>query len=186
MRAVVDMDSILCGFFERLWERHEARTGEKVTTHQILSWNMSAHVKHGKELVEAFYEPGFFASLDPLPGAVRGLQALVDAGYDVLIASAPCTPHSAAEKIEWCARHLPMIPYKKVWIGHDKSELHGDVLIDDGPHNAEAYRAKHPHAKILSIAYPYNAGCRAYDLLAEGHKDPAAAWRQMIEFLAEE
>lgn len=185
IRVICDLDGNAADFFALLFEHHYRNTGERATVAQMLSWNMKAHVEHGDKLIEAFYAPGFFRQLAPMPGAVRGLKCLVDAGVEPLIVSTPCTPHSAAEKMEWCAEHLPFISHKSVWIGHDKSEFHADVLMDDGPHNAEAYRARHPHALIVGIEHPYNAGCKAYDLLAKDWANPLDAWRQMIDFLDE-
>lgn len=177
----VDLDSIVVDFFGGLWEDYEKVTGERVTTDQILSWDMSKHVGDPQALVKCFYEPGFFRKLKPIPGAIEALKVLHDNGHEITILSSPCTAHCATEKLEWCAQHLPFIPFGNLGIFHKKHKVTGDVLIDDGLHNVQAYRKAHPDALICGIAYPYNEDPQNhYDLRAEGFKDPVGAWTEIV------
>ena len=180
LRVLADMDSIVADFFAGLWRDYEAATGERVATASIASWDMSKYVKDPERLVACFHSPGCFASLDPIPGAIPALQALVAEGHEVVVVSTPCTPHSAAEKISWCAHHLPFLDQRNVWIGHKKHHVRGDVLIDDGPHNISAYGLEHPRALLVGIAYPYNAHA-PYHHRVEGHEDFEAAWAQILD-----
>lgn len=180
LRILVDLDGIVADFFDALWREYHAETGELVTTSQILGWDMGRHVRHPERLTSVFHAPGFFDRLEPVSGAIPALKALVAAGHDVRVVTSPCTPHSAAEKILWCARHLPFLDQKSVSIVHRKHDLRGDVLIDDGPHNAQAFRSENPDALIVTIAYPYNV-TPAYDHRFDGHDDTEAAWRRIVE-----
>lgn len=180
LRILVDLDGIVADFFKLLFREYERETGESVDVSQILSWDMAKFVQHPDTLNQIFSRQGFFTRLDPIPGAVEAVKELHAGGHEVVIVSSPCTHHSAAEKLEWCARHLPFLDQKNVWIGHKKHHVRGDVLIDDGPHNISAYRAEHPGALLLGISYPYNLDA-PYDLRASGHDSPSVAWLQILD-----
>lgn len=156
LRVVCDADGIAANFFQALFDQHHSATGEQVHISQIKSWDMSKHVKNPVKLMSIFRQPGFFRYLDPIPGALAGLKKIMNDGHDVLIATHACTPHAASEKIDWFSRYASFIPSNKIWIGADKHELRGDVLIDDGAHNAEKQRQAVPDSLILTIAYPHN------------------------------
>jgi 5'-nucleotidase len=179
LRILVDLDGIVADFFGPLWVEYERLTGEKISTSQILCWDMSKYVSHPEVLKSIYFRHGYFTTLPTLPGAVNALGELADDGHELVIVSSPCTPHSAAEKLEWCKKHLPFLDQKNVWIGHNKHHVRGDILIDDGPHNISAYRREHPEAFLTGIAHPYNEGA-SYDLRADCHEKPADAWDQML------
>lgn len=197
MRVLCDSDSVIADFFPPLFREYARRTGEIVTVDQIKTWDMGKHVSQPDVLYGIFMEPGFFRNLQPMPGAVEALRAWVDAGIEVVVATSPCTAHSAAEKIEWCVEHVPFIDPKglhgrikvprNLWIGHDKHHIVADVMVDDGPHNALAYRKAHPDAFIATIAYPYNEAPDGSDAPYNwrcGHwSDPAAAWAEIRQLV---
>lgn len=181
---LVDLDATVAHFFPPLWVEYERRTGEPVTTHQIKTWDMSAHVTHGAVVNAIFRELNFFRGLQPMPGALEVLQELFDEGHNILIATAPCTPHSAAEKYDWVGEHLPYVKrHDQLYIGGDKSRILADILVDDGPHNAAAWVARNPKKPVIGIAHPYNEDSSAYWLLARGHDAPVVAWRTMAAYI---
>lgn len=194
MRILVDLDGIVADFFKTLLHLYNGLTWdycEEVTADRILGWDMGSYVDR-PELLETIYRtPGFFLRLEPVSGAVESLKQLQDSGHEIVIVSSPCTPHSAAEKISWCEQYLPFIDKKNVWLGHRKYQLQGDVLIDDGMHNAMAYRRNHPDALIYTIAYGYNEdpdhvyNGRFYGYGRHGEA-AGAAWAAIVEAIEEE
>lgn len=82
--------------------------------------------------VAAMFEPGFFFSLKPIPGALVGVRALVRLGYDVQILSKPVTSsaHSYLEKVQWMGVHFPDL-VNKINLTQDKGLFVGEYLIDD-------------------------------------------------------
>lgn len=182
MRIIVDLDSIAADFFKVLLEDHNAATGEGLEVSDITSWNMKECTRFPAEIYKPFMAPGFFARLPLMPGAAEALKALVDDGHEVVIATAPATPHAAAEKVAWCAQHLPFLDQKNVWIGHKKHHLQGDVLIDDGPHNALAFRQAHPNAFIATIGYAYN-DVPEFNLRVGSYETAREAWQTILAVL---
>lgn len=104
-----------------------------------------AHV----ELVHALQQSkGFFASLEPLPGAIEAWHFVESLGFHPRICSAPITrnPWSIREKLATIERYLGPRAADEAYIGKHKSECSGIVLIDDRPEIADAAHADWLHA----------------------------------------
>lgn len=112
MRVYVDMDGVLCDY-EKAWS---AEYNEDYN-------------RHPQSRV------GFFRDLKPLPGAIEGFKALVGAGHDVYILTAPSikNPHSWSEKAEWIEEYLGYEWLKKLILTRHKELLCDGkaILIDD-------------------------------------------------------
>src|SRR5690606_8162347 len=76
--------------------------------------------------------PGFYASLSPIEGALEALDRLAKE-HEVLLVSTPWAGHltCANEKADWVRRHLGHEWERQIVLTHDKTLVHGDVLIDD-------------------------------------------------------
>lgn len=89
------------------------------------------------EVLETVASPGFYESLQPLPGAVEALQALVAEGVDVKLVTAPhptCPGTCAMEKYTSVERIFGASFQERLIITRDKTQVQGDILIDDKPH----------------------------------------------------
>ena len=77
----------------------------------------------------------FGESLPPMPGAVEAAHALLAAGHDMRICTAPVNQYRycAGEKIAWVEQHLGAEWTRRVIIAKDKTWVRGDILIDDKP-----------------------------------------------------
>lgn len=89
--------------------------------------------------------PGAYLMLEPYPEAIPAVQGLINAGYDVFIATKPPTgiPFAYADKAAWVLKHFPELS-RKIILTHDKGLLgdEGDILIDDRPHKANCEQFK--------------------------------------------
>ena len=79
--------------------------------------------------------PGFFANLEPIPGAIEAMRGLLSAGYDVRICTAPkkIFDNCVAEKFAWVKKHLGQEFVERIVLTRDKTLVHGDILVDDKP-----------------------------------------------------
>jgi len=189
------MDSILADFMEGLWDTIEAETRVRGTTKNVTEfYKLEAGFPSElpKNITEYFHARGFFADLKPIQGAQQAMEMLVQDGYEVVVASTPCTPHSAEEKVIWLKKHFPMLDQKNLFLCHNKQMLAGDVIIDDALHNVRAFKKAQPSALAITIAFPYNHEDipvgepdfrPAYDLRAEGWENLSFAWGQIVSFL---
>lgn len=183
MRILVDMDSILVNLMEVWLAAHNEAQGDDLTVDKILTWDTHEYAKGGHAVYKPLERPGLFRAAPPLPGAVEALKTLLERGHDVFVVTAAMYPSNYGEKVEWCQEHLPFLGKRRLVFAHEKHLLPGDVLIDDGPHNATAYRLHHHNAKIYTIGYLYNKDCPAYTMVAGDWRDPAAAWDLILKEL---
>ena len=88
-----------------------------------------------------------FGDVHPIPGSIDAVQALLDAGHEVFIAStAPWDqPKAWTDKRLWVGQHFPQLK-KKLILTHRKDLLMGDILIDDNLWNgAKDFSGTHIH-----------------------------------------
>ena len=102
-----------------------------------------------KKEYEGHYEdiPGFFALMDPMPGAIDAVKEL-SRHYEVFILStAPWrNPSAWTDKRIWVEKHFGGIFYKRIILTHRKDLIKGNFLIDDSRWNgASKFKGKWIH-----------------------------------------
>lgn len=92
---------------------------------------------------------GFFLELEPINGALDGINKLINCGkYELYILSTSpwSTPTALTEKLLWCKNNLPSYFKKRIIFSHNKHLNIGDYLIDDSLKNgAEKFTGEHIH-----------------------------------------
>jgi 5'(3')-deoxyribonucleotidase len=171
--------------------------GDGLTLSQITDWHVTKFIKDEAQPrpeqhldIYSFFhpekthkvQPPLYRDLTPLDGAVEGLRALHEAGHDILLATA-VEGETAGEKHKWCQRHIPFIPRRNIFTGSRKERIHGDIFIDDGPHNLTAHHEKWGiETALMTIAYPYNEESqKLVDVYARGYRDTRSAWETIVE-----
>ena len=161
MRILVDMDDTIEQLLKTWVRRANEKYGRNVTLDEITDWNVAAPYPGitKKEICGVTYEPGFWSSVEPMPGAAEALKHFIDEGHEVYIVTATEIEHVEEKMKGLLFRYFPFLTWEQVIITCRKQMIRGDVLIDDGVHNLEGGR----YRKILFTA-PHN---RFYD--AEGN-----------------
>lgn len=161
MTVLLDMDGVLAdferGFAEAWMTRHPEHAVVPPAERTVFTIRES-YPPHLTELVTGVYcTPGFFRSLRPIEGALRGVRDLLDAGHDVRICTSPLTNyrHCVPEKYEWVEEHLGADFVWRLILTKDKTLVRGDVLIDDNPDIVGSMAPAWVHAVFEQ---PYNAG----------------------------
>lgn len=79
--------------------------------------------------------PRFYSTFPLVRGAVRGLHELQEAGWDVLICTAPSrlNPTCTQDKLEWIEEELGTEWVPRTVVTRDKTFVYGDILWDDKP-----------------------------------------------------
>ena len=140
-KIFVDMDGVLVNFQSGIDKLNEATKREYADNPSTGSGQVG----------KAHYDdvPGIFSLMDPMPGAIDGVRALKDMGYDLYILStAPWgNPSAWSDKVKWITKHLDDVFYKKMIITHCKGLLaaqEGAFLIDDlTGHGATDFGERH-------------------------------------------
>lgn len=141
MRILLDMDGVLADFEGRRFKVLQERGLPAVDPSLITDFYGTKTYRqlHGHEAARAAravtVEPGFFSSMDPIPGAIEGANSLVKIGHDVRICSKPLMehPNCTEEKRAWILKHMGGWWLSRAYIVSDKARVRADYLIDDRP-----------------------------------------------------
>lgn len=140
----VDMDGVLVNFQSGIDKLDEATKRE--------------YADDGKGKAHYDDVPGIFSLMNPMPGAIEGVRALKEMGYDLYILStAPWgNPSAWSDKVKWVTKYLDNVFHKKMILTHCKgllanslSPFKGDCerlafLIDDRTgHGASDFGERH-------------------------------------------
>ena len=162
LTILVDMDDTIEQLLEAWVRGVNEKYGRHASYDDVVSWDVSSAFPglSFEQVYEIPMQPGFWKTVDPIPGAAEALQRLIVAGHDVYIVTA--TPHdSVPEKMnDLLFKYFPFLTWHQVIITSKKQLIRGDVLIDDGIHNLEGGL----YVKILMTA-PHN---KNYDAEANG------------------
>lgn len=181
VRILIDMDSIIVNLQGPWLAAYNAEYSDNLTVDKILTWDTHKYVKPecGKHIYDYLKRPGFFYNLEPLPGAIEGVERLKRDGHEIYLVTAS-PDGGASEKIDWVGKWLPCLDkVKQTVICHDKFIVDGDVLIDDSPRNLVEWKQSHLRSIAMGIKYPYNDHLSPYAFLADSWQDTEKAWRKL-------
>ena len=162
MVILVDMDDTIEQLLKAWIARGNEKFGRNVQPEDVTDWNVAFPFPGipKQEVYDLTYEPGFWSSIEPMPGAAEALKHLMDEGHEVYIVTSTEIEHVEEKMKGLLFRYFPFLDWGRVIITRRKQMIRGDVLIDDGIHNLEGGQYK----KILFTA-PHN---RYYDAEAHG------------------
>ena len=166
-RILIDMDGVLFNFCKRYAELYTAQHPDDPKTEADIdqSWNVADTTKYGDKLWKT---PGFFAGMDPYPGA-KEFFCWLYANYDVIVASA-APHHMLGEKTKLLQDLCPTFNDWDVMYGNRKDCITADYIIDDAPHNCAANGQR-----TILFAHPYNSNVTGYAARVNGF-DELADW----------
>jgi 5'-nucleotidase len=155
MKILVDQDEVLAEWGTRIleWYNKDKAIEAKeqglppprvFTLEDMKHWELKLNLGPGSEVYLRNYMryPNFYQDLEPVPGAIDGMKALMDMGHEVkIVTSIPkCAGLAYEGKLQWLREHMPFFPLKKFYAVSEKTEVRGDILLDDGIHNLFPFR----------------------------------------------
>ncbi len=175
---LVDMDGVLAHFndgFEARWNQHPTAVENEwfpVYLADAATMKMPPQLESrwGIEAADLFRDitnsGDFYRGLDPIPGAIDGINRLFNLGYNVFICTAPSrwVPTCASEKIAWANHYLGELWGERTIIARDKTLVRGDYLIDDKPNVTGSLE---PVWKHIVYAAPYNDSADTWETIAQ-------------------
>lgn len=146
-----DLDGICCDLVSKWLEHYNRDYSDRLRPEDITVWEWHTLVKPecGKKIYHYLNRPGFFADLQPLPGAVETLQSLSETLELIVVTASP--KEAMADKTRWVRRHLPFVNKHNLVITYRKDLVRGDFMFDDAPRNLKNF----PGVRIM-MDYPYN------------------------------
>jgi 5'(3')-deoxyribonucleotidase len=159
MRLGIDLDGVVADFNAGWISRYNDEFGGAIPFDAVQSWDgihPLTHFEHAGEFWSWAAGHGgssIFRHLDPYPGAVETLRALVDAGNDIVILTQKPT-WAIADTFAWIGEHR--LPTREVHILADKGQVACDVYLDDAPHQLQRLRMVRPEATVCRFVRPWN------------------------------
>lgn len=136
--VLLDVDGVLADFAGALlrW------AGPQYTREQLTEWDLMKAIglEDRQHLFDEYAsEPGFCESLQVIDGALGLVDELRRVADIVLVTS----PYSAArlwtfERLRWLEKHFGISKHDVIFAKR-KYLVKGDIMIDDAPHNIEAF-----------------------------------------------
>ncbi len=143
MRLLLDMDGVVADTVGHWLKLYNAKYFDNLINSDIKEWDVHKFVKPecGMAVYNFINEEGFFQHLKPMDGVVEAFAELTHRGHDlVIVTAAPRSGKTALyDKSMWLKKHIPDFDTKNVIATHRKDAVIGDLLLDDGPHNIEAF-----------------------------------------------
>eukprot|EP00960_Hanusia_phi_P052587 761544-Hanusia_phi.AAC.2 len=177
--TVVDWDGMFIKRYGRAIGADEARQKEiesKVRSREHFEIEHNFEEQERAKVMDVIASPGFFAELEPLPGAIEALKEMVDRGVDVRLVTAPhpvCPGPCANEKYDFLLRHFGSEWIDRMIITRDKTHVVGAALIDDKP--AVTGSAASPPWNHVLFDQPYNRGVEGKSRLRDWVK-----WEEIL------
>jgi 5'-nucleotidase len=156
MRVLLDMDGVMADLMSHWADMLNRYHNANITVDDFKDWKVEKAVPHltYEQVHEFLADPGFFLHLQPIPGAIEAVKDLMSDGQDVVFVTYCRAGHE--DKRKWVERHLPGFPMANIIFAERKELIQGDVLVDDGLHNLEAWQAEHPTGVAVAFDTPYN------------------------------
>lgn len=151
--AIVDVDDTVVQLLPTWLRLYNRDWNDTLTPAHVTSWEIWEHVKPecGRRIYDYLDSPALYDDMEPIAGALAGVQRIRAAGIRVVFATSAVRGHAGA-KLDLLQRHGFLAPGRKVDPDYaevaDKGLLRGHVIIDDGWHNIVAWRG------VLALLYP--------------------------------
>ena len=150
MIILIDMDDTIETLIKGWVAYNNEKLGTDTRPEDVRDWRMElAFPGHTREEVYAAEKDDHLWDLvGPIDGAPKALQRLLDDGHEIYIVTATAYETLRAKMEKVLFRYFPFIDWEHVIVTSNKHLIHGDVLVDDGPHNLQGG----DYAKILFTA----------------------------------
>jgi len=140
LRLIIDLDETVVNFLDPVLEIAENQIGLSLTRDDITEYRLE-NVGIDKEL---WLKPGFFSSLKPFLHAIEVLEKLNEKHHIIIATNHQGYDFVYEEKRDWINKWLPFVTevsYIDGSNGEDKSELFGDLILDDCPEYLYGFKA---------------------------------------------
>ena len=159
---LIDQDGVLADYTKKLLEE----TAREFPQLPVISARDSLHFnteqqfprEYGERIDALSLREGFILGLEPIEGALVGINTLLEMGHDVRICTSPKKTFNPCvlEKFAWVEKYLGQKWVERMILTRDKTLVHGDILIDDKPKISGVHSPSWQHI-IYDQAYNQDA-----------------------------
>lgn len=141
MRICIDMDEVIADNYPKFLDRYEQKYGHRLSYEEYVGGKIY-DLPDANALRQVLHEPGWFADLPVIEGAIEVVKELYEQHEVFILSSATEFRHSMLDKINWLEEHFPFIHHRRITFCGDKSIAHGDYLIDDKVKNLNGFQGE--------------------------------------------
>jgi 5'-nucleotidase len=178
MVIAIDVDDTLCHLTRRWLSLYCAEWGDTLTPEDLTHWNIEEIVKPdcGLKIFSFLDRPDLYDEVEPIEGAVEGVNLLREMGHHIIFATSTGIPSGYA-KFYWLQRNgffegVDLKQAKKDYVEiRQKSLLSCDILVDDHWGNLKDFSGE----RVLFLR-PHNRNVEP-----ESGTWVADDWRRVIE-----
>ena len=144
MNLAIDVDGV-CADLMPVWLKHyNTEFSDDLTSEKITHWDIENFVKPecGKKIFSYLDVPTLYYEVEPIEGALAGIETLRKMGHRVIFATS-ADVHHGGRKYDWLVRwgflngdRQDMRDYMEV---RDKSLINCDLLLDDHAGNLKNF-----------------------------------------------
>lgn len=157
--VLVDLDSTIVHTTEAWLKVLNATFNKNITLSDLKDWEDIHRFFGKKESKSILFSENFYKNhVKPIEGAYEFLMSINALGYDVKLLTA--SPKSNS-KIDYINENFPNV-FSELIFEIDKTKVHGDIIIDDAPHNVIPHMRTH---KSLGFLYNHNGTYQYNDVL---------------------
>lgn len=124
-----------------------------LTVDKIVSWNWHEWLPCGERVYDFLALDDAFINCYPYPGAQDAIAEVHSWGVRQFFVSTIKTKTGAWQKQQAVARDFPYLANDVIITSHNKDVLRAAMLVDDGPHNLEAFGEL---GMTCKVPYKYN------------------------------
>lgn len=164
MLIACDVDGVVADTAATVLRRINAAHGLNVQLRDLIEWDMRlTFSKFARDIdVDAFFSaPDLYDEVQPIDGAVAGVNDLRAAGHQVVYVTS-CFAGTTEAKARWLQRHgfSPAAPRPRHFpldfiVASDKYHVAANLLIEDRPHNVVKWASRRQRSVIMML-YPFN------------------------------
>lgn len=170
MVIAIDIDDVLTASTIQAWlDLYNTDYKDSLTEEDITNWNITQFIKAecGSKMYQYLDRTDFYDHIDPIEGALDGVNVLRYQGHEVFFATATDV-HDNGRKFDWLVKHgfldgsrHSQKDYMEI---RHKGRIHSDILVDDSAANIQLFSGygimfDRPHNRTTSV---HNT-VRAYD-----------------------
>lgn len=183
---LVDMDDTIALLMDAIRKDHNDQHPDHILKPQdMMAFDDSIlHPEYDKR--SFFGSTGLFYNLELIDNHVVEEMQKIHEAYDLIIVTAAFS-ESVHDKWRWLQKHMPFIPHDNFCTFKRKDKIHGDILIDDAPHNLLPWTETGRDA--ICIKQNWNVHLKEHET-PDGHgdifmKDGWKGMKEDIDFLIE-
>ena len=165
MRILCDIDGVIYDFMRAFLDCYMDAGGEVPADFVPRTYDSINILPDKAAIAEAWNHAGLFRNGDPLAGSIVALEEM-NAAHDLTLATKIVRPwcRHVPSRMDWLRLYCPFLVDRQIMIAFDKSQIYGDVLIEDYPPNLSEWLAEWPTGLGVLINQPWNKSIDAGEL----------------------